>query len=559
MNVCLLAGVITLPLFIQPAIAETTSDQRRQLSGYIGKLSKKAIASGILERLRTNNRSSDIKRDNADNDENLKAQVEYWHNLALDTVAIDHTPNGEEGAPANQAGPTRTSRAMAMVHIAMFEAINAIDTDYQSFTGASYNETIDDDASKSAAAAQAAYLVLVSLYPDHEERLTQAYQEDILLIYDNEPRSQVNAGIDIGEFYGHAILANRSTDNSQIPEPYYGEGGAVADGNETYFGTPVNGGTSNIGEWKLDPNTPEYSGDYSVSLGGYWGAVTPFSLNSGDQFRAPVPPMPGEELYKVAYDEVAALGGAPDNQGIESTSTDQSRFIGNYWGYDGVPLIGVPPRIFNQIASQVGTDEIDDPLEYARYLALVNVGMADAAIAAWDSKFYYNYWRPVTGMREDVNGNEINNWNPIGISVINTEEPIRATPPFPAYPSGHSTFGAVVFEIMRTHFGDNTAFTFISDEFNGEGYDPFFPDIPRPLVPVRFESFTEAQLENGRSRIYNGVHWSFDDTAGQDMGVAIASNLLNENSAFQALNNSNDEFDNDRDRDRDVRGGRGNR
>ena len=153
--------------------------------------------------------------------------------------------------------------------------------------------------------------------------------------------------------------------------------------------------------------------------------------------------------------------------------------------------------------------------------------MADSAIACWDSKYYYNYWRPVTGIRTTdgvLQTVEDPNWRPVGISVINTQFAITPTPPFPAYPSGHSTFGASTFEIMREFFGNETSFTMISEEYDGEGVDPL--GVPRPLVPSRYVTIDQAQAENGLSRVYNGVHWLWDDVAGQDMGEGVAQSVF---------------------------------
>ncbi len=545
-HIMLSAALLASTLPFQ-SFAENDSSERRRVqnAGYLGKLSKDAIATQNLERLRTGEKRSESRGRSSDRDENLKARVNYWHNVALDAVALDHTPIDGE-APAEQAGPTRTSRALSMVHIGMFEVLNTLDEDYQSYLSGIDTESDIDDASEDAALATIAHTLLSSLYPSQSERLAALYADDMELIEEDERDADVEDGVQLAEEVAELIILMRDQDGSEISEPSFGQGGAVADGEQTFFGTLVNGGTDELCEWQPDPNTPEFAGEHNLSLGAYWGAVTPFVLSRGDQFRSSEPPLPGDDEYEAAYVEVASLGGAADNELTPSTGTDESHFIGNYWGYDGVPLIGVPPRIYNQIASQVSAEEIDDALEYARFLALINVAMADTAIAAWDSKYFYNYWRPVTGIRVDDDDPDTvtdPSWDPVGVSVINTQETIRATPPFPAYPSGHAAFGASVFEIMRAFFGDDTAFTFISDEFNGEGVDPFSPDQPRPLVPVRFSSFTEAQEENGRSRVYNGVHWRFDDSAGQQMGVSVAQYLLESVQAFQ-------ERDSDRDDDR---------
>ena len=533
-----MVALTVLPTIGSPVLAEKTKELRaQQATAYLGTVSKRAIAAGNLERLKTKIGNRKWSRNSGHSDADLRTRIQFWHTVALDTTALDHTTarDGEDTvSPVEQGGPTRTSRALAMVQIAVFEAVNSNDGQYNSYlSGLDANTS----ASVDAAVAKAAFNTLVSLYPDQEERLTEIYQADLDIISESEDRFKVAKGVNFGAIISAKIVSLRDADNSDFDEPEYGDGGAVADGATTWFNTPVNGGSTNIGEWEPDPNTP----NDTLALGASWGAVTPFFLETGNQFRVPEPALPGDDAYTQAYQEVAGLGGSTENINTPVTGTDDTRFIGNYWGYDGVPLIGVPPRVYNQISAQIADNKIQDPVQYARFLALINAGLADVGIAAWDSKYYYNYWRPVTGIRVDDGSDATTtdaDWNPVGVSVINTDEAIRPTPPFPAYPSGHAAFGASTFEIMRNFFGDDTAFTFVSDEFNGEGVDPFFPDQPRPLVPVRFESFTQAQEQNGRSRVFNGVHWNFDDTAGQDLGVQVADYLLNNTQAFSDVNNN---------------------
>lgn len=530
------AAAILAPAFAitAPAAADDDSKLKRiQSEGYIGQLSRRAIAKGAIQRLKNKGFSNRPL--------STRNRVFFWHEVALDSVAIDHTPDELTGEAAlNNGGPTRTSRALAMTQIAVFDALNAFNRRFEAyeFDGTARRGRTSDDA----AVAAAAYGVLKELYPEQEDRLRDIFDADLDRIRGS--RRAILRGVTLGFNSAGAILDNRDGDGSEIGDPSFGEGGAVADGGTTFFGTPVNGGTTLTGEWTPDPNTPEFAGEFNLSLGAFWGAVTPFSMDSGDQFRIdPFPALDSAE-YEFAYNETAAVGGAPTNTGTASTGTNDTRFIGNYWGYDGVPLIGVPPRLYAQIAAQNIDDEgVRSPVRVARLLALVNVAQADAAIGAWDSKYFYNYWRPVVGIRsDDTNANtpQDMDWDPVGTSVINTDNAIRPTPPFPAYPSGHAAFGAATFEVLRDEFGDSTPFTFISDEYNGEGTDPFdednIPDAagtPRPLVPVRYSNFTEAQVENGRSRVFNGVHWNFDDIEGQGQGVEIARNLLDNNDAFQ--------------------------
>ena len=546
-----LASLYSLPLASHTALAQDqrgnggpAQNERQdraprfsniQRSGYLGRVSNRVILSGNLSALGSVETYQNFYTDA----ESLKQHIQLWHRVAIDSVALDHTPdpNIEDYSPS-QGGPTRTSRALAMVQIAVFDALNSIDTEYNPYTA-----TVDgyENASTHAAVAYAAYTTLIDLYPQQAQRLNAVLNEQINLIQSFTSAQEFQLGQALGVTVSNTIRSARDADGSDHEEPNFGEGGIVADGLLTYHGHVVNGDAALPGYWTPDPNTPEFAGDFNLSLGADWGAVEPFFLDSGDQFRVPPPPTLDSVEYINAYNEVAAIGGASDNT-LESTSTAETRFIANYWGYDGVPLIGVPPRVYNQIAAQVADAEINDPLAFARLLALVNTGLADAAIAAWDSKYYYNFWRPVMGIRSDdgVDATVTDaGWNPVGVSVVNTEEAIRATPPFPAYPSGHSTFGSVTFGVLREVFNDGTAFTFVSDEYNGQGMDPFFPDVPRPFVPVRFQSLTEAQQQNGLSRIYNGVHWDFDDAAGQNLGADIVQQLMQETQAFSVSGNAN--------------------
>ena len=534
---CLAAVVMAVSMASMQSGAQeqetATTSQEASLStsqtlGYIGEVSESVILSGNLANL---NATIDYD-DNYANGDTLKARVKFWHEVAMDSVALDHTP--EEGQGPSQGGPTRTSRALAMVQAAVFDTLNAFENRYNYFTWAT---PVPNGASADAAVATAAHRMLRRLYPNQKARLNAIFDEEKTRIKSKVSNQSFRDGRDIGIFYFQDVLEERRGDRSGHVERDFGEGGRVADGNKTFFGTTVNGGSTLIGEWEPDPNTPEESGDFNLALGARWGNVKPFFLNSGDQFRSAAPPAFDSDAYSLSFADVAAVGGSPDNANTVSTSTEETRFVGNYWGYDGVPLIGVPPRIYNQIVVQIAGERVSDALDLARILALANVGMADTAIAVWDSKYFYNFWRPITGIRRDDQiPSTVNDtaWDPVGMSVVNTNEAVRSSPPFPAYPSGHAAFGATTFEVLREFFGDNTAFTFVSDEYNGEGVDPFFPNIPRPFVPVRFETLTEAQLDNGISRIYNGVHWDFDNTAGQDMGLSIARFLLDSTAAFQA-------------------------
>lgn len=512
-----LASVVALPVALSaPASAKGDDSKfsREQSAGYLGLTSQNALVESKFRAMQ-DRRSTRHVSDTTD-------RVLAWHETALDAVALDHTPNAAGVAPLNNGGPVRTARALGMIHIAMYDALNAFGQKYQPYDAM---PAAPRGASKDAAIAYAAYGVLAALYPSQSAQLNLLLSSDVSSIHASP--ASVAAGRAVGEAAAAAILARRTNDGSQIGEVNFGLGGRISGDTTTYFGNPINSGSTAALNWSPDPLTPGSTpgSTLQLALGASWGAVTPFVLTSGKQFRAPPPPMPGTAEYVAGFNEVKAIGASsPGN-----TATARTRFIGNFWGYDGAPLLGTPPRLYNQIAVKLArTQGLHGATKLARYLAMVNTGMADAGIAAWDSKYFYNYWRPVTGVPRAAETGDTStvpdaDWRPVGISVVNTTNPILATPPFPAYVSGHATFGATMFGIARKFFPNNTAFTFVSDEYNGTGVDPF--GTPRPLVPVRFRSLQQAQNENGQSRVYNGVHWQWDNVQGQAIGQKIADYL----------------------------------
>ena len=437
--------------------------------------------------------------------------VRDWNQIAIDASGLDHTPSDASHVFGHQLGPGRSSRAMAIVHLAIFDVVNAVEGGYRSYTGLGPTR---GGTSISAAVAQAAHDTLVALFPSQEAKLDAFLAEDLSEIPDGQLKTN---GIALGQRAAAAVLAARATDGSQHEELTMGTG-------------PDNFHTSNDpGKWRQDPIS-----QIGVALGVKWGEVKPFVLERGDQFRVPLPPALGSAEYTDAFNEVRLLGG--DGLMTPTTRTTEQTQIGIFWAYDGTPSLCAPPRLYNQvtmkIAHKMGTDT--DALDLARLLALVNVAMADAGIAAWESKYYYQYWRPVTGIREaddktgpsglgDGNPATIGdmNFSPLGAPASNLMG-VNFTPPFPAYPSGHAVFGGALFQTLRNFYRtDRIPFTFVSDEFNGvtKGVNE---SSPRPVVERRFSSLSQAEEENGRSRIYLGIHWVFDATEGIKQGNRVA-------------------------------------
>jgi hypothetical protein len=166
------------------------------------------------------------------------------------------------------------------------------------------------------------------------------------------------------------------------------------------------------GAWRQDPVSR-----IPLALGMQWGAVQPFVIGSVAVYRVPPPPALTSAEYAAAYEEVQRLGG--DGIVTPTERTAEQTAIGIYWAYDGTPTLCAPPRLYNQLARTIAERRRLAPLELARLLALINVAMADAAIASWESKYYYAFWRPVTGIREADGG-------PSGLGDDNP--PPQATP-----------------------------------------------------------------------------------------------------------------------------------
>lgn len=454
-----------------------------------------------------------------------------WHEIMLQANADDHTPGV---GVFEQGGPVRNARAFAMTQLAVYDAVNSITQQNKQYNPIGLAPA---GASLDAAIACAAHGVLDVVYSTLQPGFDNALAADLAALGASQ---SVSDGCAIGEASAAAMIARRVGDGSELPDPAPGAGGVVATGTTNWFGEQVNGPESDPAlprvtfRWSPDPiaNQP-------VAIGANWGAVTPFILQNGAQFRIEEPPVPGSPEYVRGWNEVAEIGQAPDvPSSIPNTSTAAARFIGNYWGYDGQPLLGTPPRLYAQIAIQVALDKgLTDTSKLAKYLAALHAGMADAGIAAWDSKYFYNYWRPATGIRLDdgvANTPADPNWTAVGISIANTGgAAIHPTPPFPAYPSGHATFGSVMANVMKKEFGDGSPFTFVSDEYDGVSTDPFTPGVPRPLVPVRYRKFSDAKAENGISRIFNGVHWQWDNGTGQKLGENIVNYILGPSGAFK--------------------------
>jgi hypothetical protein len=419
-------------------------------------------------------------------------------------TALDHTPPqpGDPRVFREQFGPGREAKALAVVQIAVFDAVNAATGNrFRSYSGL---RPVHRPTGLNVAIAQAAHDTLVALWPAQTATFDTLLAEDLDEFPDGDLKSR---GISLGKRAAAAILARRANDGSAHAEPVIGVDYIPGSG---------------PGEWRQDPIS-----QIPLALGARWGQVTPFVLRSASQFRLPPPPRLTSSRYTRAFDEVTRLGG--DGITTPTERTAEQTIAGIFWGYDGTPNLSAPPRLYNQItvliANQRGTGT-SNVVDLARLLALVHTAMADAGIACWESKYVYRFWRPVGAVREaDTDGNPNTiadpDFSPLGAPASNINPGVNFTPPFPAYGSGHATFGGALFQTLRRFYGtDHIRFTLVSDEFNGVTTDN--QGNVRPLIPRTFPSLSAAEEENGQSRIYLGIHWEFDKTAGIAQGRQIA-------------------------------------
>jgi membrane-associated phospholipid phosphatase len=369
--------------------------------------------------------------------------VTDWNNAALDAIR------------AGRTSPPIASRNLAILHVSIYDAVNGIARTHELYL---VESAVPASASREAAGSAAAHQVLVYLFPASTSSFDALHAAILATIPDGP---QKVAGIAWGQFVASQILAARANDgwNITVPPP----------------------GGSGPGVWI--PTPPAYL-PYALPQ---WGFVTPFAMNSSSQFRPLGPPPLDSQQYADDYDEVKELGAL-----LGSTRTEEQTEIALFWA-DGAGT-ETPPGHWNSIAQIIATAQSNTLEENARLFALLNIAMADAAICAWDAKYTFHFWRPVTAIY--FSEPELN-W----MSFI-------VTPPFPDYVSGHSTFSGAAATVLALFYGtEDLPFTIGSD---------FLPGVYRS-----FSTCLAAAEEAAVSRLYGGIHFRSANEDGLQAGISI--------------------------------------
>jgi hypothetical protein len=376
-------------------------------------------------------------------------QVIQWNRTLLQVLQT----------PGAQPATVHPTRSMAVVHLAIYDAVNAIVGGYSPYFRLHAPRT----ASADAAAAAAAHTAMLSLFPSQQSVIDAKFQESLSQIGGGR---HVRRGIRIGVEAANRILAARANDGSGATPPVF---------------VPQSG----AGEYQLTPP------NFQQPVFTHWPNVRPFALETADQFRPPPPPAMTSPRYTADFSEVKSLGATNGN-----TRTTEQTQIGRFWGAAPVQ------NVWNQIAQTAGMSHRDTLEQDARLFAVLDTSLADGVIALYDSKYAYHRWRPVTAVRgADNDGNPETagdpNWTPLAVTALD-----------PSYAGAHAEISQSAAVALREFFG--------TDRLDFSLTTPSLPGVARS-----FQSFSQAADEAAVSRIYAGQHFRYDEDAGQALGDQV--------------------------------------
>ena len=384
----------------------------------------------------------------------ISGAIALFATAARADVIMDWNAKADAIAVEKQLPNAPNARGQAMLHIAMFEAVNAIDRRYAPYK---LNLSADRAASREAAAASAAYDVLLALHPDKKADLDAALAGSLAGIAENEAKSK---GIELGKQAAAGIIALRTNDGSNTPEDYRP---AATAGVYVPTTIPIESTSSKI---------------------------KPFAMASASQFRAAPPPALTSETWTRDLNEIREIGGnASTKRSAEQTT------IARFWFFTG-------PRTYNTIVRQIASNRKMDLVDCARLYALTSIAGADAFIAVFEAKYTYNLWRPVTAIRNaDLTSNPATpreaSWQPLGV-----------TPMHPEYPCAHCIVASAVATVLQHVVGNEISDVTLTS--------PTAAGVTRKWT--RLQDYSD---EVSNARIYAGFHYRFSTEAGKDMGKKI--------------------------------------
>jgi hypothetical protein len=376
-----------------------------------------------------------------------------------------------ESLPPPGMPPYIEARIYAMTHVAMFNAIDEANGLH------SHHWKHHDPANAEAASAQAAHDVLVNQFPDG----TAAFDALLATQLSAIPNGPAKAnGIGIGADSAAEMLAARFNDGAATAEGPYTPG-------------------PNPGDYQFTPpfDGPPFNGYAAVPK---WGSVTPFVLENGRQFRASPPYQVTDLDYTFDLNEIKALGSI----GSAGRSEDQTD-VALFW-YENSSFG------WNRVARLLAAQHPGSLLSEARLFAALNAAMFDATVASFDSKYTYNFWRPITAIQKaETDGNDLTTADP-------TWQPLFLTPPIPDYPSNHAAMGGAASTVLAWYFGgDQQTFTL-----------PSTMSLPFPQIqPRTFHRISDAAKENAISRMLVGIHFRLACEKGLELGVEVGTWVVN--------------------------------
>ena len=388
---------------------------------------------------------------------NDSAAVLTWNQKAVELTLL----------PASGLAPVQQGRVMAIVQVAVHDAVNGITREYATYVPPA---PAPADASPVAAAIAAAHHALRNLFTGHDAALDTLYADSLAA----HGLSPDDPGIEYGRAAAAALLAARSNDHSALSESQFN------------YTAP---GAGSPGVWVPLTSLP-------ALLPG-WGNVTPFVLRSASQFRPEPPPALDSETYAKDYNEIKQIGMA----GSPTRTTEQTQ-IASFW-------LASPTAIWNPVLTQVLAARDLSLSATARAFALLYLAAADAGIACWEAKYTYDFWRPQPAIWSgDADGNDATagqaGWTPL-----------HPTPRHPEYPSGHSTNSSAIATVLASLFGD-------------EPGAPITVQVGTPIGPVtrQWDSFSEGVEEVIDARVYSGIHFRNSDEVGARQGRQLAHFIL---------------------------------